>query len=286
MRDVSGTQSLWRYARDRLPLGCYWRYAKNIFRARRPPPFRELKPLDARERWIVYFIYSPDGTLQAHHHYALRRLRAHAAGLLVVFASADEGKVPTEVRANSDACFWKGLGGYDFSAYTIALRAIADKSPGADVLVMNDSVFGPISDLTPFFDKAPWDLTGFTGSDGSNQLHIQSYAFILKDVTPRRLHDLRWIFSPHFAFNNAFGAISCQELWMSRFAARTMSVGSFWYASFADRGDISLTQAVELVEAGMPFLKRSLTGKHKRFQNDGDVDKLIGRLGCDAAPID
>lgn len=281
LSDVSGLEPMWRYEAEPLSIYCYWRYAKNFVRACAAPSFREIKAVSARRRWLVYFIFSPDGRMRPFHRDTLRRLQAHAAGLLVVFAAPEPAQIPDEVIRVSDACFWKDLRGYDFSAYAIALRMIADCSPGADVLVMNDSVFGPLSDLTPFLDGAPWDLTGFTASEGSGQRHIQSYAFILRNVTPGRLHNLRWIFSPRFAFNTAFGAISCQELWMARAAARTMSVGSFWFGSSAHCDDPSLACAVKLVNAGHPFLKRSLVGKHRRFQNEGDVDRLIARLGYD-----
>jgi len=252
--------------------------------ARPAPPFKVLKPVTQRHRWLVYFIFAPAGKLEPYHHFSLRKLRQHDAGLLVIFAGKVPGEIPAAIADVADACYWKGLNGYDFSAYSIALNAIATHSPGADVLVMNDSVFGPLVDLTPFLDDAPWNLTGFTATNVSGQKHIQSYAFILKDVTADRLHALRWIFPERFAFNSAVGAVSCQELWFARVASRSMLVGSYWYGEDAVSHDPSLTRAVALVEAGFPFLKRSLLGKHKKFQPAGEVEQLLKRLDCNAAP--
>jgi hypothetical protein len=280
---VSGLEPNWQYERDKLSLGCYGRYGLRALSARRAPKSVGLKPVRPHSRWLVYFIFAPDGTLKDYHHYTLNRLRALDGALAVVFASATPAPLSEALASRCDALYWKELSGYDFSAYTLALTEIAARSPGADVLIMNDSVFGPFSDLEQFMNRAEWDLTGFTATNVGGQNHIQSYAFIFRDFGPSKLHEMRRVFHPHFAFNSAHGTVACQELWMARVAARSMSVGSFWYSEDAIAHDPSLTKAIELVDAGFPFLKRSLLGKHSRFQEQKAVVARLVKLGH---PID
>ena len=283
--DVPGLVSLWPYQPGKLPLSCYIKYGWQALGARRAPPFCTIKPVTRQKRWLVYFIYAPDGVLQSYHDYTLSRLAKQDINVLVVQASRKRNDISPEIQQRCDALFWKALGGYDFSAYAIALDALATHSPGADVLVMNDSIYGPFCDLTPFYKIARWDLTGFTASNGGSQKHIQSYAFILKDVTPKRMHDLEWIFSPNFVFNSAEGAVACQELWLARVASRSMSVGSFWYGIEATAGekamtqDPSLSKGIELLKAGFPFLKRSLHGKHDYLHLADAAIEQLQRLG-------
>jgi hypothetical protein len=277
-RHIDGMECNWTYEPEPLPLSCYARYWWRAMAARPAPRFTIIKEVALRPRWNIYFIYAPTGHLEAHHRFTLRRLKAHCISLLVVFASPSPTDVPSMMDDYADAIYWKALGGYDFSAYSIGLRAVARQSSGSHVLVMNDSVFGPFVDLTPYIDEAPWDLTGFTAHDGSGQRHIQSYAFIMKDVTEGRLDSLGWILPTRLAFNTAHGAIACQELWFARVASRSMSIGAFWWGADAKVHDPSLTKAVELIDAGFPFLKRSLLTRQSRFYPPGVVQQLVDRL--------
>lgn len=276
--EVAGLESHWTYEPEPLPISQYLRYGWHALGARAAPKFTEVVAVTPRPRWFVYFAFAPDGTLEPHHVFSLTRLRAEGVPTLVVFASRVPAAVPDVLSAQCDALIWKPLGGFDFSAYRIALAAIALRSPGAEVLVMNDSVYGPFRDLTPYF-SSPWDLTGFTASNGGGQRHIQSYAFVLKDVTEARLARLRPVFRKSTAFNSARGAICCQELWLARAAARSMSVGALWYGERPEVVDPSLSKAIPLVDAGFPFLKRSLCGKHRAFQQDVAVRERLAHFG-------
>jgi len=279
VKEVSDLKSLWPYEAEKLTLECYVRYGWRALRVRRAPRSRALKPVTKQKRWVAYFIFAPDGALQPYHDYTLLKLSEQDAKILIVMACRSRKDIPPDLQKRCDALYWKGLGGYDFSAYTIALNAIAGKSPRADVLVMNDSIYGPFCDLTPFFTQAPWDLTGFTASNCAKIRHIQSYAFILKNVTPERMRDLKWAFPSKCAFNSAEGAVTCQELWLARVASRSMSVGSFWFGEEAVVQDPSLTRGVALLRAGFPFLKRSLHGKHDYLHLASAAIEQLKRLG-------
>lgn len=229
---------------------------------RRPGPATQvLRAVTPRQRWTCYFLYLPDGVLQPAHRFTLERLRARNAGLLVVCATPDPAMVPAFLHEVADALIWKDLGGFDFCAYALAIETVARNSAGADLFIMNDSVLGPFTDLDAQLDRTPWDLTGFTAF-ARIENHIQSYAFNLRSVTPATVAALRPALSSGIAHDYYRDVIYAQETRLARVAARSMSVGSLWYAPDAS-GDASIFAAMSLVANDFPFLKRKLLGREK-----------------------
>ncbi|WP_375288087.1 hypothetical protein [Sphingomonas sp.] len=246
-----------------------------------PAPAHEcLVPIrGARDRWIVYFLFLPAGrSLDSAHRYTLARLRASGTGLLVVCAAARAADVPAELHGIADALYWKALGGFDFSAYALGLHAIAAANPGADVLVLNDSVFGPFGPIDALWPLMTWDLTGFTAC-GQVENHIQSYAFHLKNVTPQRMAGLAQVLPAGRAHDQYEPVVLRQETRLAVDAARRMSVGALWYGAPDLTVDPSLFAAMPLVEAGFPFLKRALRTKHTGIYPDEAIRAVLVRRG-------
>jgi len=240
----------------------------------RPAPSHlVLKPVVPRRRWSCYFAYLPDGRLTAAHEFTLARLCALDAGLLVICAAPSPADVPARLFDYADALCWKALSGYDFSAYSIALREVAERSGHADLLVLNDSVYGPFHDLEESLAGARWGMTGFTAS-AMVENHVQSYAFQVRDVTLEMLHHLRSIMPRRVAFDRAAHVIAYQETRMARVASATMSVGALWFADKA-AGDPSLEAAIPLVRAGFPFVKRGLFTKARDYVDSAELRNLL-----------
>lgn len=239
-----------------------------------PPRSQAIKIAVPRARWIVYFVYLREGGLTAAHRFTLARLCCADAGLLIVCATPDPAAVPAELFENADALYWKDLPGFDFSAYTIALDEIARHSPGSDVLVLNDSVFGPLTSIDTLWTEMRWDLTGLTAS-GRAQNHIQSYAFMLRDWTPAKLRALRPIFPANHAFDDYRYVVAAQETRFAEVAARTMSVGALWYADARKCLDPTIFAAEALMATGFPFLKRALMTKHSHFFHRNTILDLL-----------
>jgi lipopolysaccharide biosynthesis protein len=238
------------------------------------PPSATLVAVEPRKRWTLYFIYAPQGVLSAAHRFSLQRLRTSDTALAVVCASPSIETVPAELLDDTDALFWKGLSGFDFSAYAIGLHALASYSPGADILVMNDSVFGPFEPLDDLFKRCLWDLTGFTAS-GDIENHLQSYALMLRNWTPQKAAALRDVAPCTRAFDDYRAVVFCQETLLARAAVRTMSVGALWYADNRRCSDATIFAALPLLDAGFPFLKRSLLTKHAEFNDINDVHTAL-----------
>lgn len=175
---------------------------------------------------------------------------------MVVYASPDPQIGSSSLYDRVDALIWKSLAGFDFSAYALAIDAVAQYSPGADLFIVNDSVLGPFGDLEKSLSAMPWDLSGFTAS-AWHENHIQSYAFQLRSIDPIRAASLAPAVSTTFAYDRYRDVILAQETAFARTAARSMSVGALWYGPRA-MGDPSVHAALSLVESGFPFLKRKL----------------------------
>jgi len=252
----------------------------------RSPAWCTIKPLTPKPAWVAYFLFLPDEKLSAAHRFTLSRLRDLGFAVLVVCAAPEPGCVPQELHGFCDALLWKGLAGYDFSAYTLALWQISRRSPHADVFVLNDSVLGPFTDVRPAFRAAPWNLTGFTGAREIAN-HIQSYAFFMRDVDKIRMMRLAPVFFPFVSISDRDAVIQLQELRMARIAARHMTVGALWFPSSATMGNPTITQPLALIDAGFPFLKRMLLTKPTSFtQCPVPKDALLSRLEQLGHPID
>jgi lipopolysaccharide biosynthesis protein len=244
-----------------------------------PPAFEVIKPPLERGRWILYFMFLPQGRLAVQHHFTLDRLANEEARVMIVCACPPGHEVLDELKSRCDALCWKGTQGFDFSAYAIGLAQLAARVPHSDVLVMNDSMLGPFAPLSPFIDQAPWALTGFTANPQIEN-HLQSYAFILKDVNPQTVRQLSKAISPEWSYSEILQVILFQETRMARVAHQHMSVGAHWYTDGSLYEDLCLKCPVQLLDSGFPLLKRSLFGKFAgRFQDPAAMKWLLKRVG-------
>ncbi len=270
-----GIHSNWSFAPSNVPR---WRkrtvFESFLLRSIRAPKSLQLVPVIPAAMWALFFIYLKGPNLSAAHRFTLRRLREQGLKIFVVIASPAASALPCDLREMVDALYWKDLPGYDFSAYALGLRVLARDSPAATVLVLNDSVHGPACDLSALMTAPPWDLTGFTAS-GKIENHIQSYAFILRSLTREKLAAMRTVFLPFGAFRQREDVISCQESRFARVAARSMTVGALWYQA---AGDLTQSAPFELMDAGLPFLKRSLIEERSAFGNKCQARKRLDAL--------
>ena len=283
--EIDGLVANWDFQPSQVSLDLRLRRVWNLVKGlRRAPHHQTLVPVREQACWMLYFIFAPEGSLTSAHEFTLARLRDMGLPLLVVCAAPEPGQVPERLRAFADALYWKALDGYDFSAYALGLHAVAAESPGATVCVMNDSVFGPFVDMRPFIAAAPWQLTGFTASSLIEN-HLQSYAFVMHDVRAQTLAPLASVLPTRFAFKRGIDVVLHQELCFARKAARHGSVGAFWFSPDSKVvADPTLMRPFELVAAGFPFVKRSLMGKHSKFQDSEAVVALLRELGHPVPP--
>lgn len=269
----------WTFVPSTPWAGAFVHRLKARLTERRPPPYRIIvRAPSPRRRWILYFMFLPDGQISPAHRFTLDRLAALDGGLLVVCALPDPDMVPGAVLECADAVVSKGLPGYDFSAYGIGLAALAEHSPGCDVFVMNDSVFGPFSDLGREMDTAAWDFTGYTAYSLIEN-HIQSYAFVLKALDGARLRALRPVLPLDFVYDRYKDVVFQQETRLARVASRGMSVGAKWYSHHRSSSEPTFFCALSLLDTGFPFLKKSLLHRNPGTYTPGTIAAVLEALG-------
>lgn len=268
-------QADWDFVADPVPA---WRrravLEATLRRTVRAPGFACVKEVERHDEWLLYFVFAPDGVLSDAHRFTLARCAEQGFRIFTIVALGDGVPVPDELVRCSHALYRKGVQGYDFSAYALGLRALARRSPGCRALVLNDSVVGPLTDLRLPVSRARWDLTGFT-ANGKIENHIQSYAFIIRDLTPRVVSALRTVLLPAIAFGRREDVIACQETRLARVASKSMSVGAFWYL---EGEDPTQARPFELIDAGFPFLKKSLLSDRSSWADKARARDFMHRL--------
>jgi len=270
-----GVVSQWDFESEPVPRWLL-RHRLEVFarKAHRAPKWSVLKSVLPKPTWCVYFVYCPDGVLSAAHKFALGSLKDFGENILTVCAAKSIEHVPAELSRYSDALIWKGLEGYDFSAYSIALNLIARSSPDSEVLVVNDSVLGPFTNPRRGFAETNWGMGGFTASSYLRP-HVQSYAFWLRRVNRRSMARFSRVFFPAFALSDYQAVIWLQELRLAEVASGYMKVGAQWFTDASKLLDLSTDTPFELLDAGMPFLKKSLLHRPRhRHLREQVLDRL------------
>lgn len=279
VRPFSGAQTHWTY----MPSPPRWDIVMRRWPARltrqQAPAWKLILPPSTTGRWLLYFMYLPQGQLTPHHRFTLERLVKEEAQLMVVCACPPNHSVLTELRDQCDALCWKAVEGFDFSAYAIGLTELVRHASGSDVLVLNDSMLGPFSPLTPFIDQAPWRLSGLSASSLAEN-HLQSFAFIVRHLNAEFLKAVAPAISTEWCYDAIDPVILLQETRFARVASHHMTVGAFWYTDGSRYQDLCLNCPEEMLAAGFPLLKRSLFGKFARdFQDLATMQALLRRLG-------
>jgi len=279
VRSFPGACTYWDYVASEPSLRTRVRRIIRQWQRDPAPDSATLKAPSGRARWVLYFVFLPDGKLTRTHRFTLERLAKEDLQIMVVCACPARHPVLDQLLPLCQALCWKEPKGWDFCAYALGLTQLANHAAGSDVLVLNDSVFGPFFPVVPFMDEAPWRLTGFTGNNQSEH-HIQSYAFIIKHISVDFVEHLAGILDTQFHYRHQESVVLCQETRMARKAAEKYTVGSFWFTTSIEANDLCLGWPEELVDAGFPFVKRSLLGKFANaFNRASDVQDLLFRLG-------
>jgi lipopolysaccharide biosynthesis protein len=220
-------------------------------------------------QWALYFVYTPTGQIFDQHIFTIDRLKECGFRVLIVIGSDRLDGEVAEALKMADAVIIKEERGFDFSGYTIGLNYLVSRFGVFDVLVLNDSVFGPFSDLMPTVTQTRWRLTGFTSSQAIEN-HIQSYAFIFKAMDKELLASLSSVFFRRVAMSSHGAVGFLQESRLARRTSRTCSVGSLW-EPLTPLADLTMAMPIELVKEGFPFLKRSLLGKFSFHFSRDDI---------------
>jgi hypothetical protein len=132
-------------------------------------------------RVAIVAVYRPAPIRLAYHDYYLRRLRA--LGFAVVVVDTTPQPQDAVVEESADLTFLRSNVGWDFASWILGLTRLRDALADAqEILLTNDSVFGPIHPLEDILSLPQLEGADFWGMTDSWQhaYHLQSYFVVLR----------------------------------------------------------------------------------------------------------
>jgi lipopolysaccharide biosynthesis protein len=208
--------------------------------------------------------YAAGGGIRAD---TIRYLRAvRDAGFSIVVVSNGGASAGEAVLTDIGAILLRRPNiGRDFSAWRMAMRRL--RLPRADtrrILLINDSVYGPLAPLAPLLARMTperADLWGLTDSF-ERGWHLQSYFLLAQH---RLIHSAVWrmFWRGVVPLPSKRWTVGRYEIGLSRraLAAGFRAAAVFPYASVVPDGSVAnptLGAWRALLDAGFPFLKRAL----------------------------
>jgi glycosyltransferase involved in cell wall biosynthesis len=175
-------------------------------------------PCATSNRAAIFAHYDPAGAVHDYHLEALTALRAAGCRVMLVtnaeqFGAAAAAQVASLVH---DVLVRRNRG-YDFGAWRDGLRALGDLHRYDQLILCNDSVYGPFCPLEPLLAKAESDQADvWSMTDGRNHgPHLQSYFLLFHRRAMTSAAFARfWARLPYV--DDKFAVVEAGELTLSR----------------------------------------------------------------------
>lgn len=266
-------------------------------------PAREASDFpDEGRRLLIYVVYDPRGDVEDYIPYALTHLREHCERIFVVVNGklTDRGRAALEPVA--DDIVVRANRGFDIWGYKEGLDAVGDAIADYDeVILANDTWFGPIQPFGPVFErmgKRPLHFWGMTDhvrvephpftNTGYLPYHLQSYWVVVRrEMAISDEWKSYWRDLPEMtSYSDA--VVKHEGIFTEHFTELGF-VGEVAFPTLTDRVENhAVLYAEQLIESGCPTLKR-----RPFFQWPPYLDHLavIGKWTLDTAqrlgyPID
>jgi len=236
-----------------------------------PSPAREASSFPAGgRRLLIYVVYDRRGDVEGYIPYALTHLREHCAHVLVVVNGSltDDGRAMLEPVA--DEIIVRDNSGFDIWGYKAGLDAVgAGIAEYDEVILANDTWFGPVRPFQPLFERMDarplhfWGMTDHIRVEphpftrvGYLPYHLQSYWLAArKDMFLSDEWITYWRDLP--AMNSYEDAVVKHEgVFTERFTEFGF-VGEVAFPTLTDRVENhAVLYAEQLIDSGCPTLKR------------------------------
>jgi GT2 family glycosyltransferase len=184
----------------------------------------------------------------------------------IYFVSSSEGLAGNKIDIDRllDLCSYvliRKNSGYDFGCWSHVIRENYNElSEYSGLLLCNDSVFGPLHDLSLIFDRLDFnsgiDFWGLTAST-SPMWHLQSYFMLYSQKIVKSA-----IFEEHWldigVFKNKVDIIMSYEVGWSDLLLRLGYRGKALFETLTGAQNPTHSSWDKLVELGFPFIKKEL----------------------------
>ncbi|MFT4211432.1 MAG: rhamnan synthesis F family protein [Microbacterium sp.] len=218
-------------------------------------------------RVLLYVVWSPRGDLPEYVSIALRALREHVDSVRVIVNGDLDREGRDRLAALGDDVLYRDNTGFDAWAYKAGLERLGEDLDAFDeLMLLNDTWYGPVRAFRPVFDRMDvescdfWGMTKhaalpvdpFTGR-GAFPAHLQTYWVV---VRRRMFSSQAWreYWDQLSPVSTYLDAIRLHEtVFTDHFEREGFRAG----VAFPGRTDNpSLLEADALIRAGCPLLKR------------------------------
>ena len=137
----------------------------------------------ASDRVCLFSHFDVDNKIDAHVINYLSALKAEGFKIILITSNLQLEKASVdEARSICSALIHRENRGYDFAGWALALRLVPSLYQAHEVLMCNDSVYGPLHSLHPIFGKMNEVSCDFWGVTESLEVewHLQSYFLVFK----------------------------------------------------------------------------------------------------------
>ncbi len=258
-------------------------------------PARPSEPFpQGGKRLLIYVVYDPRGEVDGYIPYALERFRPHCSHIVAVSNGplTDDGR--ERLAPVVDLLIERENRGFDIWGYKTGLDAMADRMDEFDeVLLVNDTWFGPVRPFAPVFERMEgrplhfWGMTDhmrvephpFTQT-GYLPYHLQSYwVAVRREMFETGEWKAYWRDLPEMnSYSDA--VVKHEGVFTEHFTELGFS-GEVAFPTLTDKVENhAVLYAEQLLDAGCPTLKR-----RPFFQWPPYLDALavIGRWTLEAA---
>lgn len=249
-------------------------------------------PVDGK-RLLIYVVYDPRGDVEDYIPYALERLREHCTHILVVVNGALTERGRAQLVPVADQMIERENRGFDIWGYKTGLDAMAERMSEFDeVLLVNDTWFGPVRPFAPMFermDKRPLHFWGMTDhvrvephpftQTGYLPYHLQSYwVAVRREMIESEEWRAYWRDLPEMtSYSDA--VVKHEGVFTEHFTTRGFS-GEVAFPTLTDKVENhAVLYAEQLLDAGCPTLKRRPFFQWPPFMDGLGV---VGRWTLDA----
>jgi hypothetical protein len=217
-----------------------------------------------------------------------------AEGFKIVFVTSNLELVRgdlTSVEALCSAIVHRENKGYDFAGWALAMRVFPSIQNAKEVLVTNDSVYGPLRPLRPIFammDNRTCDFWGITESH-EVEWHLQSYFLVFKKSAIKS-PAYREFWAGVVALNEKQQVIERYELSLARSLSEggLLEPASLVSLSFTTKSICNPTLKLWkeiIVESNSPFIKVQLLRDNPLDCKIEGWDKIVGEMNYDPQMI-
>ena len=202
-------------------------------------------------------------------------------GYSVVLVSACESPKDLEIKDDireQITVIRKPNIGYDFGSWSVAMQLLPATRNAQNVIVVNDSLVGPFTDLIDLFtalEASPFDVTGITDSVQMRH-HVQSYFLHFKNGSFQN-PEIVDFWNNIFVQEDKMDVIKSYELGLTaKGQAAGLFVGALYPWNLVGQywQNPSVDGCRRLINLGFPFVKREVL----RESNSKNLKSLISKV--------